>query len=190
MEWAPAKQRQDFSLRFEMTAGEASRPSPYREQRDFSLRFEMTAGEASRPSPWREQRDFSLRFEMTAGYHQVLLPIGNTLRPNNLCRLALPPLSSRPTPAVISTFPLCHRDLPPLSSRPAPTVTATYPRCHLDRRERSQQGLESAPAKQKRDFSLRFEMTAGEASRPSPWREQRDFSLSLEMTRIKGNDRG
>jgi cell division septum initiation protein DivIVA len=34
-----------------------------------------------------------------------------------------------------------------------------------------------------RDFSLRFEMTAGAASRPSPCREQRDFSLALEMTR-------
>ena len=105
----------------------------------------------------KEQRDFSLRFEMTAGYHQVLLPIGNTLRPNNLCRLALPPLSSRPTPAVI----------------------ATCPRCHLDRRERSLQGRISA---ERQDFSLRFEMTAGEASRPSPYRELQYFSPAFKMT--------
>ena len=76
-------------------------------------------------TPAKEQRDFSLRFEMTAGYHQVLLPIGNTLRPNNLCRLALPPLSSRPTPAVIAPYPHCHLDLPPLSSRPTPAVIST-----------------------------------------------------------------
>ena len=83
------------------------------ERQDFSLRFEMTAGEASRPSPYRELQYFSLAFKMTAGYHQVLLPIGNTLRPNNLCRLDLPPLSSQPTPAVIATCPRCRLDLPP-----------------------------------------------------------------------------
>ena len=108
------------------------------ERQDFSLRFEMTAGEASRPSPCRELQYFSLAFKMTAGYHQVLLPIGNTLRPNNLCRLDLPPLSSQPGPAVIATYPRCRLDLPPLSSRLALWLVAlscrvisNCPRCHL-----------------------------------------------------------
>ena len=55
----PRREQQDFSLRFEMTAGVTSWPSPYREQRDFSLRFEMTAGVTSHPSPYREQRTLS-----------------------------------------------------------------------------------------------------------------------------------
>ena len=59
--------------------------------------------------------------------------------------LALPPLSSRPTPAVISTFPL-------LSSRPSPAVIAAFPRCHLDRRERSQTGLGIGSSKAKTRF--------------------------------------
>ena len=61
------------------------------------------------------------------------------------CHRGLPPLSSRPAPAVIATCPRCHRGLPPPSSRPSPC-------CHLDRRERSQTGLGMDSGKAKTRF--------------------------------------
>ena len=39
------------------------------ETRDFSLRFEMTAGEASRPSPYREQRGFRALHRIARAWH-------------------------------------------------------------------------------------------------------------------------
>ena len=77
-------------------------------------------------------------------------------------------LSTRPFLPVNTTFPPCHLDLP---------------HCHLDRKGEISNRPESIPRRERRDFSLRFEMTVGAASRPSPCREQRDFPLSLEMTR-------
>ncbi|MBB5348092.1 hypothetical protein HNQ81_001823 [Desulfoprunum benzoelyticum] len=70
--------------------------------------------------------------------------------------------SSRPTPWFM---PL---QLP--SSRPTPAVISTNPRCHLDRRERS------SFARERQDFSLRFEMTAGAGSWTLPYREHRALS--------------
>jgi len=49
-------------------------------------------------------------------------------------------------------------DPPPLSSRPSGRDLKP--------------AMERSPAKKQRDFSLRFEMTAGAASRPSPYRER------------------
>ena len=74
-------------------------------------------------------------------------------------RLDQPPLSSRPASAVIATCPRCHRDLPPLSSRTAGR-DLMQPLSALRKASSAS-----------RDFSLRFEMTAGEALCPSPYRE-------------------
>ena len=46
-------------------------------------------------------------------------------RPFMLRHLDLPPLSSRPAPAVISNRPRCHLDLPPLSSRPQGEISSS-----------------------------------------------------------------
>ena len=75
---------------------------------------------------------------------------------------------------------------------------ATNPRCHLDRRERShaaiirpKKGLLSITR-----FLASLEMTTGVSSWPSPCRERGDFSLRFEMTagwdqgpRPVGNDK-
>jgi len=103
--------------------------------RDFSLRFEMTAGAASRPSPYRELSPAAL----------LSFPaLPSACRLHILCHVDLPLLSSRLSTAVISTN---GRDLKQPSSAPRKAF--------------------STP----RDFSLRFEMTAGAGSRPSPYRE-------------------
>jgi len=59
--------------------------------RDFSLRFEMTAGVLSRPSPYREQQDFSLRFEMTGEKIEMTAGVATLLGIATL--LILPPLA-------------------------------------------------------------------------------------------------
>jgi len=76
-------------------------------------------------------------------------------------------------------FVASRRTVPLLSSRPWSAVISTFPRCHLDREGEiscsNHQPQKTTSAMTTGDFSLRFEMTAGEASRPSPWREQQDL---------------
>ena len=143
-----------------------------------------------RSNPRREKRDFSLALEMTKRGHHRNLPPGprHNLAPlprHNLAPLPrhnLPPLPRHnlPPPPQHNLPPLprhnlpqlSHRDLPPLSSRPQGEISSS---------NHPPQGRTTSVTTTQ-DFSLRIEMTAGAASRPSPYREHREFSLTLEMT--------
>ena len=110
--------------------------------RDFSLRFEMTAGVASWPSPYREHRALSARPTPDFALSCTVV--------------ATCPLAYARSCSVIVAIHHCHRDQPPLSSRPSPAVISTAGRDLMQ--------PSSAPTKaslETRDFSLRFEMTAG-----------------------------
>ena len=102
------------------------------EQRDFSLRFEITAGAASRPSALSGTTSTVIATSALANALSGTAITTNLLNdaPSIFCHLDFVPLSSRLCPSVSSTLSLCLIDLVPLSHRPAPAVIS-------NRRERS-----------------------------------------------------
>ena len=134
---------------------------------------------------WRKENLFFQPIRKTQRVYLSIVRYSNFLsimsflnnNPLHARRFALlPPLPSRPALPVVSTClrcrldcPPCRLDLPPLSSRPAPAVISTCPRCHLDlpplssrlKGEISNRARNTLQQRKHRDFSLRFEMTAG-----------------------------